>query len=72
MTVEQFRNFASGRPFQPFAIHVSDERSFDVHHPDAAILSKSGRTISPINQSRVIEVVDMLHVTSLRPLSSRT
>ncbi|MGH7214179.1 MAG: hypothetical protein ACREIT_05395 [Tepidisphaeraceae bacterium] len=69
MTVDAFKRFLQTRPFQSFAIHVADGRAFDVRHPDAALLSPSGRTMSVVNDTSVMEVLDVLLVTSLRPLT---
>lgn len=69
MTVEQFKKMQSIRPFQPFVIHLADGREFPVRHPEAANLSPSGRTVLVFNRDRIFEVLDMLLVTSLRPMS---
>ena len=38
-------------------------------HPDAVVLSQSGRTLAIINGDGLLEVVDMLLVISLRPVN---
>ena len=68
MTVDQFRRFQSVRPFEPFAIHLADGREFLVQHPEGASLSTSGRTVVVFNRDNLLEVLDMLLVTSLRPI----
>jgi hypothetical protein len=68
MTVEQFKRFQFTKPYQPFVIHVADGREFPVTHPEAASLSPSGRTVLVFNKDRLLEVLDMLLVTSLRPV----
>jgi len=69
MTIEQFKRFRDARPFEPFAIHVADGRQFGVSHPEAVSLSTSGRTVSVVNDDEMLEVVDLLLVGSLRPLT---
>ena len=69
MTTEAFREFANTRPFNPFAVPVADGRAFVVRHPDAAALSGGGRTVSILNATGTVEVIDLLLVTSLRPLA---
>ena len=69
MTIEQFRRFRDARPFEPFAVHAADGRSFPVTHPESASLSTSGRTLSVVNADEMLEVVDLLLVVSLRPLT---
>jgi hypothetical protein len=66
--VPQFRRFLATRPFQPFAIHMADRRQFTIRHPEAAMLLGAGRTFVVLNDQRLHEVVDLLMVTSLRPL----
>ena len=72
MTIEQFIRFQATRPFRPYAIHVADGRVLNVAHPEIASLTPSGRTISVLNDDQLIEVVDLLLVTSLRPLPANT
>ena len=70
MTVEQFKHFHYRRPFSPFVIHMADGRSFGVAHPETVIPSKSGRTVSVVNTDGEMEALDLLLVTSLRPMSA--
>jgi hypothetical protein len=70
MTVEQFRRFLRVRPFVPFAIELADRREIQVHHPENAMINGPGRTIAAVNRDKVIEIIDLLLVTSLRPLKS--
>ena len=69
MTVEQFRTFHKARPFEPFVVHVADQRFFGILHPEAAILSRLGRTVAILNMDGRLEVIDMLLVTSIRPFN---
>jgi hypothetical protein len=69
VTTEAFQRVSRKRPFEPFALHVADARVFVVRHPDAAVLTGGGRTVSVLNDSGTIEVIDLLLVTSLRPLA---
>jgi hypothetical protein len=69
MTVEQFRRFRDARTFDPFVIHLADGRSFGVVHPEAVALSVSGRTASIVNNDEMLEVIDLLLVVSLRPMT---
>jgi hypothetical protein len=71
MTVEQFREYLLARPFVPFAIQLADSRQIEVHHPENALINGAGRTIAAVNSDNVIETVDLLLVTSLRPLNGK-
>lgn len=68
MTVEHLRRLLNVRPFEPFIIHLADQRQFRIGHPEAAIFWKSGRTIIVMNDDDLPEVIDLLFVISLRPL----
>ena len=69
MTIEGFDEFLRVRPFEPIAVHIADGRILYVRHPDGASFSAGGRTISLMNESRQMEIVDVLLVTSLRPFN---
>jgi hypothetical protein len=60
------------RPFQPFRIHMADGRSLDVMHPEFLAHTASGRTIMVAAPDDSFEVIDLLLVTSLEPLSDGT
>jgi hypothetical protein len=66
MTVDQLRTFHRATPFQPFEIHLADGRMLDVNHPELLAINPPGRTIG-VSVGKVIEVVDLLLVTSLKP-----
>jgi hypothetical protein len=70
MTSDQIRNAQRVRPFQPFSLHLVDGRELWIRHPETAMLSPQGRTVQNINSDRLTEVVDVLMIVSLRPLSS--
>jgi len=42
---DDFLELVRAAPFEPFRIHSSDGSSFDVHHPDMAIVQRSEVTI---------------------------
>ena len=71
MTSAPLTRLLSLRPFQPFVIHLADQRQFAVRHPDAATLSDGGRTVVVLNREGMDEIVDTLLIASLRPLSQR-
>jgi hypothetical protein len=71
MTIEQFRAYLRAQPFVPFAIHLGDGRQIEVHHPENALLNEAGRTAAAVNADNAIETIDLLLVTSLRPLNGR-
>jgi len=70
MTTEQIRTYKNARPFVPFAIHLADGREIHVKHPENLMVPQPARTIGVLNNERAIETVDLLLVTTLRPLSA--
>jgi len=71
MTTEQLRTYKNARPFVPFAIHLADGREIHVKHPENIMVPEPARTIGVLNQEGAIETVDLLLVTTLRPLNGR-
>lgn len=70
MTIEAFRKHWTTKPFQPFAIHLADGRWLAVKHPEHVAMSQSGRTVSILDlEVDAFETVDLLLVTSLKPLN---
>jgi hypothetical protein len=69
MTIEQLRSFRNAAPFQPFEIHLADGRSLAVDHPECLAITSTGRTIG-VAVDDVIEIVDLLLVTLLKPRSN--
>ena len=67
MTVEQLRQMHRARPFQPFEINLADGRAISVDHPELLAITPGGRTIGVAVEPNVIEIVDFLLVTSLKP-----
>ena len=67
MTIEQLQILHRARPFQPFDIHLADGRSIPVLHPEFLAQSPNGRTIGVGTAEGVVEVIDLLLVTSLKP-----
>jgi hypothetical protein len=50
-------------------MHLADGRAIRGPHPDAASFSSSGRTVLLLNDDGKLEMIDLLLVISLRPLS---
>ena len=72
MTIEQLIQVHQKRPFEPFDIFLADGRVLPVEHPEFLSRSPTGRTIGVGTKDGVIEVVDLLLVTSLKPHANGT
>jgi hypothetical protein len=62
------------RPFVPFRIHMTDGHAYEIHHPEAMIVSRSYAVIGlrPDPESGVVdrsEMVAMLHIVRVEILS---
>ncbi len=66
MTAEQLKKAREQAPFKPFALFLSDQRKFEVGHPDFLWIIPGGGTIGVADQNGVVELIDLLHVTSLK------
>jgi hypothetical protein len=66
MTIDQIRQFRNAIPFRPFEINLADGRAVAVEHPEFLAVTPMGRTIG-VAVDDVIEVIDLLLVTSLKP-----
>jgi hypothetical protein len=66
MTAEQVKKAREKAPFKPFTIHLSDQRRFEIPHPDFVWVMPGGRTIGIADGSGAAEIVDLVHVTSVK------
>lgn len=66
---EQLRQSLRSAPFQPFRIHLADQRSFEVPHPEFAALSPTGRTVLVFSAgSELAEQIDVPLIVSIGPI----
>jgi hypothetical protein len=72
MTIEAFKKYWTAKPFHPFAIHLADGRALPVKHPENVATSQSGRTVAILDLDvDAFETVDLLLVTSIKPLNGK-
>jgi hypothetical protein len=65
MTSEQIRQALRAEPFRPFELKTTGGRRYPVGHPEAAILSPSGRTLALTVSDDSFVVLDVRMVESL-------
>jgi len=74
MTVQTFRNLLKERPFKPFRLVMSSGQSYEVRHPEMALITKSdiliGIDIEDDGVPAEFKICSMLHVTAVEPLES--
>lgn len=76
MTVQTFRELLSQRPFRPFRLIMSGGQSFEVRHPEMAMLTCTGLLVG-IGESEEgvpaeFRICSLPHVTAVEPISVNT
>lgn len=75
MTVQTFRDMLSRRPFQPVRVTLSSGQSFDIRHPEMAMLTRTsllvGTDVAEDGIPAEFKIISLLHVASMEPLSSQ-
>jgi hypothetical protein len=73
MTLESIHEWMRKRPFQPFRLSTSSGESYDVRHPEMAMLTRTELLIGVAERrgfpSRY-RAVSLLHITAVEPLDS--
>ncbi len=76
MTVQTFRELLSQRPFKPFRLIMSSGASYDVRHPEMAMLTRSDMLVGTDETDEGVpaefKICSLLHVTAIEPLGSST
>lgn len=74
MTVKTFRDLLAQRPFKPIRIIMSSGKSYEIRHPEMALLTRTdllvgvGETEDGVPAE--FDICSLLHVTSIELLSS--
>ncbi len=66
MTVDQVRKAREQAPFKPFTVYLSDQRRFEIRHPDFLWVMPGGRTIGIADENGAAEIVELVHVASVK------
>ena len=73
MTVQTFREMLARRPFQPVNVTLSSGQSFEVRHPEMAMLTRTGLLVgvdlADDGVPAEFKILSLLHVTSIEPLT---
>ena len=76
MRPEDIREFVRRQPFQPFQITLTDGRTFDVVHPDLAMVGRGNVAIGLPRPGDVDPIYDrlvtmsLLHIMQVEPITS--
>ena len=72
-TVQTFREMLARRPFQPVRITLSSGQSFEIRHPEMALLTRTdllvGIEVAPDGVPAQFKILSLLHVASIDPLA---
>lgn len=73
MTVQTFRDLLSERPFRPFRLVMSSGESYEVRHPEVALVTRHDILIGVNLDSHAspasFRICSLLHVTAIEPLA---
>lgn len=73
MTLQTFQDLLRRRPFQPFRLIMSSGESYDVRHPEMAMLTRNDILIGTDVDEGVpseFKICSLLHVATIEPLKT--
>jgi hypothetical protein len=74
MTVQTFRELLGQRPFNPFRLVMSSGQTYDVRHPEMALLTRTSILVGIDETDEGVpaefKICSLLHVTAVEPLSA--
>jgi hypothetical protein len=73
MTVQTFKDLLSQRPFRPFRLVMSSGQTYDVRHPEMALLTRSDLLVGTGDADDGVpaefKICSLLHVATIEPLN---
>ena len=72
MEAKRLRQLLKARPFKPFVLHVSELASYQVPHPDWAMLNPQGETMVVMDDDGGFMWMDTKHVTRVTNVPSKS
>ncbi len=74
MTLQTFRDLLGQRPFKPFRLVMSSGQSYEVRHPEMAMLTRTsilvGIVVADDGVPAEFKICSLLHVTAVEPRSA--
>ena len=75
MTVQRFREMLARRPFQPVKVTLSSGQSYEIRHPETALLTRTdlliGVDVADDGVPAEFRILSLLHVTAIEPLTGK-
>jgi hypothetical protein len=76
MTVQTFRELLSQRPFRPFRLVMSSGQSYEVRHPEMAMLTRTDLLVGVGETEEGVptefRICLLLHVATIEPMAAGT
>ncbi len=74
MTVQTFRELLSHRPFRPFQLVMSSGQTYEVRHPEMALLTRTDLLVGLGETDEGVpaefRICSLLRVASIEPISA--
>ncbi len=75
MTIQTFREMLGRRPFQPVRVVLSSGQSYEIRHPELALLTRTtllvGVDIADDGVPAEFKILSLLHVTAIEPITQQ-
>lgn len=75
VTVQTFREMLTRKPFQPVRLTLSSGQSFEIRHPEIALLTRTsiliGTDVADDGVPAEFKLVSLLHVASMEPIEQK-
>jgi hypothetical protein len=71
MTLQTYKTLLARRPFKPFRLVMSSGESYEVRHPEMALLTRTDMLIGTDIADEVpseFKICSLLHVTAVEPI----
>ena len=71
MTVQAFRELLARRPFKPFRLVMLSGKTYEVRHPEMAMLTRSDMLVGTHVEDGVpaeFKICSLLHVATVEPI----
>jgi hypothetical protein len=75
MTLQTFREILTRRPFNPVKLTLSSGQSYEIRHPEVALLTRTsiliGVDVADDGVPSEFKIISLLHVTAIEPLANQ-
>jgi hypothetical protein len=75
MTLQTFREMLTRQPFQPVRLTLSSGQSYEIKHPEMALLTRTdiliGTEAAEDGVPAEFKIISLLHVTAMEPITNQ-